>query len=425
MKIGYLLQQSPELRRPPFDGPATHVREVVREWMALGHQVRLLARLQGQIWVSDGLEDFSPRRVPAVDGGAFRLFERAFRRAQTVLRLPYLNLFESLRFAAACRQEMADVDVLYERFSWMGFGGGLASRWLGMPLILEYNGDPLHDLSARGQAPRGLQGWLAQRLSQVPLSRAQHVVASGEGWKRQLLERWNVQPERVSTVENGSSLVRMLERSALRSFQPSNGEEAVRLVYLGAFYPWHGVQILLTAFARVARQGIRLNLSLIGMGDGLEEAKRLAQELGIEALVEFPGHLSAQEFAPVLARSDIGLSPYCGWREYSGLKLLDYKAAGLAVIASGEAGQPATLRHGQTGWIVPPCEEAALADAITRLAQDAALRIRLGQAARLEAEQVHGWDHTARELDRILTRAVGQAASRVNRPVGEVHAPRG
>jgi len=425
MKIGYLLQQAPEIRQPPFDGPATHVREVVRELAGLGHPVRLLARLQGQVYVADDLEHFRPVRVAAIDGGPLRLLERVIRRAQSALRLPYLNLFESLRFASACRQELQDADLLYERSSWMGFGGAMAARWLRKPLILEYNGDPLHDLAARGLDPHGLQGWLARRLSQAAVNQADHVIASGEGWKRQFMERWGFRLERVSTVENGSALVRMLARAQLRSFQAGAGDGSVRLVYLGAFYPWHGVQILLRALGQVVNRGIPVRLQLVGTGDGHEQARQLTRELGLEALVEFPGHLAPEGYAPLLAQSDIGLSPYCGWREYSGLKLLDYKAAGLAIIASGEGGQPATLRHGHTGWIVPPCEEGLLAEAIVQLATDQGLRARLGQAARLEAEQVHGWDRTARELDRILGHVVGTTAARIGQPVGEQHASHG
>ncbi len=400
------------------------MREVVRELTALGHQVRILARLQGRLYVGDDLEQFRPIRVAAADEGPFRLLERIVRRTQTTLRLPYLNLFESRRFADACCQELGDVDLLYERFSWLGLGGGMAARRLRKPLILEYNGDPLHDLSARGFAPRGIQGWLADRQAGTAVAQAAHVVASGEGWKRQFLEKWNYPSECVSTVENGSALVRILPRTQLRSFQTAARGSAVRLVYLGAFYPWHGVEILLRAVHQLVGQGMPLHLQLIGAGDGFEAAQQLTHGLGLQGLVDFPGHMAPAEFGPALASADIGLSPYCGWREYSGLKILDYKAAGLAIVASGEGGQPATIRHGQTGWVVPPCEVEPLAQAIARLAADPGMRARLGQAARLEAEQIHGWDHTARELDRILRHAVTGSPAQLGQPVGRTDATR-
>jgi glycosyltransferase involved in cell wall biosynthesis len=90
------------------------------------------------------------------------------------------------------------------------------------------------------------------------------------------------------------------------------------------------------------------------------------------------------------------------------LKIFDYKAAGLACIASGKDGQPATLRHGETGWIVPPCDEAALAEAIIKLACDVGLRRRLGQAARLDAEKFHTWTKTAESLEKIFNQLIQQ-----------------
>jgi glycosyltransferase involved in cell wall biosynthesis len=414
VRIGYLLQQAIELWQPPFDGPATHVREVVAGLSARGHTVRLLAHAAGQIWTADGLDPASvrPVSVPALSRGPLRWLERGVRRAQTALRLPYANAFDSLRFSLAARQALAGSQVLLERMSWMGYGGGLAARWLGVPLVLEYNGDHLHDLEAKGQAPRGVQRRLSLALMQGAVGRAAHVVATGEGWRRHFVATWRFDPARVSVIENGTSLVQALPRAALRAFGPPPAPgEPVTLVYLGGFLPWHGVDVLLRAMrAALAEAGAPLRLLLIGSGSGRPAAEQAVAALGLGEHVTFAGSLEPAAFGPRLAQADLGLSPYCGWKEYSGLKLFDYKAAGLATIASGEQGQPLTLRHGETGWIVPPCDEAALTDAIVRLARDPALRRRLGQRARLEAETCHGWDHTVSELEAVFDKVGNRGA---------------
>ena len=67
--------------------------------------------------------------------------------------------------------------------------------------------------------------------------------------------------------------------------------------------------------------------------------------------------------------------------------MLDYKAAGLVTLTSGENGQPDIIRHGETGWIVPPCDEDALAQAIVALCANPQLRRKMGQNARIEAEK--------------------------------------
>jgi hypothetical protein len=223
MRIGYLMQEGgPDVRQKPLTGPANHVWQVFKELQAAGHQLRLLVRYDNQIWKSDDLENFEPVTVRRVDRGLLRLIESAVRGVQARLRLPYLNLFESLRFAEACRQELADCDLFYERIWWMGYGGGLAGRWLKIPLVLEVNnGDFVTELERLGIAPRGFQRWLSLKLMRAAIRRASYVVASGEGHRRRFIEWWQVKPSQVAVVENGSEIVNLLKRDDLRSFKPA------------------------------------------------------------------------------------------------------------------------------------------------------------------------------------------------------------
>jgi glycosyltransferase involved in cell wall biosynthesis len=400
MKIAYLMQAGvPDVRKHPLSGPANHVWHVFKELNNLGHQVRLLAMLDGQIWKSDNLEDYEPLSVRWLDKGPLKLLEKVVRRFQHEFQLPYAALFESLRFALACRQVFAGYDLLYERMGWVGYGGGLAARWLGIPLVLEVNGDHLAEFEMLGFAPRGAQRWLSTALMKRAVGRASYTVATGEGWRQSFIDRWGVDPAKVSVVENGSEVVNLLGREQLRSFLPdADPTEAITVIYIGAFEPWHGITILLRAVAKANAQETMVRLVLVGSGSELSKIEQLIRELDIEKYVTLTGQLTPHQFVSYLAQSDIGVSPYCGRTEYSGLKLLDYKGAGLVTIASGDNGQPAVLEHGLTGWIVPPCDEDALGEAIIQLATNAELRKRIGRAARIEAEKFHSWQYTAKEL---------------------------
>ena len=404
MKIGYFMQAGvPDIRQKPLSGPAIHVKHVFDELINLGHQLRLLAVIKGRIWKSDDLESFEPVTVKRIDKGLFRQFEKVIRRIQFELKLPYAALFESVRFAQACRQELAGYDLFYERMGWMGYGGAIASRWLGIPLILEVNGDHLSEMEMLGNAPQGMQRWLSTMITQVAVRQAAGVVATGEGWRNKFIERWDIEPAKVTVVDNGSALVDLLQREQLRSFLQTGGRnEAVNVVYVGAFEPWHGIPILLKAVAKVIAQDMLLQVVLIGSGSELDRIKKLIGDLKLEEIVTLTGQLGAQQYALYLAEADIGVSPYCGRYEYSGLKLLDYMAAGLATIASGENGQPAVLEHGRTGWIVPPCDENTLCEAIVYLTKNPNLRRKIGQAARIEAEQCHSWRSSAEQLSELF-----------------------
>jgi len=414
--IGYVMQEGVEIRRPPFNGPANHVREVVQWLGRRGHQVRVIVRVDGRIWRSDDLASFVPVRARWFDRGPLRLAERAVRRLQSELQLPYAAMFESLRFAQACVQELRGYDLLYERFGWTGYGSGLAARRLGIPLVLEDNGDHLFDLEAKGIAPQGLQRRLSLALARQAVRRAAHVISAGAGWREQFTRRWAFDPDRVTTIENGTALMGMLQREQLRSFSDETDADGhTTFVYLGGFYPWHGVPVLLQALAAARARGARARLLMIGSGDGFADARALASRLGLDEAVRFAGHRAPEEYAPMLASADAGVSPYCGWPEFSGLKVLDYKAAGLPTIASGVNGHPPTLKDGVTGVIVPPCEVEPLAGAMARLCAEPEVRKRMGQAARLEAEALHGWERTAERIEQVFLDVIGRRPAPASR----------
>lgn len=407
LKIGYLMQQDVDIMHAPFDGPAVHVREVVQSLMARGHEVRVVMRLRGRIWRTDDLDNFEMVTVRWMDKGLLRLFESIIRRIQFELRLPYASLFESVRFALACCQVLHDFDLLYERMSWGNFGGALAAKRCDIPLVLENNGDHLLDLEMKNIAPTGLQRWVSTQMMKRTVHAADHSITSGEGWRRQYIGRWEIDSGRVTTIENGTTLVGSLQRNDLRSFSEQDSEaRPVNLIYLGGFYPWHGIPVLLQALAAVLRDDVKVNLTAIGSGPGSDTAIELVRDLNLTTTVTFTGQLATEEYAPLLAQADIGVAPYCEWPEYSGLKIFDYKAAGLATIASGENGQPSSIAHGKTGLIVPPCDVGALCEAIHTLTTDIGFRRTLGRTARLEAESLHRWDQTARNLETVFSKVL-------------------
>lgn len=423
MKIGYLMQAGvPDIREKPLSGPANHVKHVFDELRNLGHDVRLIAQLDGAFWVSDDLENLRRIEVQRPFEWLWQIVEKGVRRIQSTLGLPYAAWFESQRFAQVCCQELNDFDILYERMGWMGYGGATAAKRLNIPWILEVNGDHLDELESLGIGPKGGQRWISMRAMKWAVNQAAHVVAVGEGWKRRFEERWTFASERMSVVENGSEMVDKLAQASLRTYQStkpntgssSNTQEkpgdttAINVIYIGGFEPWHGVTILVEAFARamatVNQEQIALHLYLVGSGSELSKIQTMIAQFDLHERVTLTGYLSSDEMIPYLQKADIGACPYCGRANFSGLKILDYKAAGLATIASGEKGEPAILKHGETGWIVPPADVDALADAMVELSKNRENRQQIGQAAREDAEKLHRWRHTAEQLEMIFNR---------------------
>ena len=168
MKIAYLMQEGvPDLRQCPPSGPANHVIQVFKELKNQGNQLCLIACMNEKILKSDDLVNYCEIHARWLNLGTFRLIESLLRRVQFELKLPYFALFASIRFAQACQQELAGYDIFYERMGWMGYGGTLASRRMGIPLILEINGDHLDELKMLRIEPHGIQRWLSLFIMRI------------------------------------------------------------------------------------------------------------------------------------------------------------------------------------------------------------------------------------------------------------------
>ncbi|OJX39533.1 MAG: hypothetical protein BGO78_13565 [Chloroflexi bacterium 44-23] len=409
MKIAYVVQFSSDLITPPFDGPANHIRQISMELAKRGHDVRLIFGLNNLRYYSDDLEHFGILPVPKLNR-FLNLAEKVIRKIQTIIRFPYFAWFESHHFARQCLPQLQGFDLIIERTSWMAYGTTLMANKLKIPIIQEFNGDPLIDLDAKKIAPQGIQRWLAIKIYRYTLRKAAMIIATGEGWRDMLIHNWKINENQIKVIENGSVLVDILDRDQLKPFKIA--EEAptnpVEIVFLGGFYAWHGTDLLIEAFTRCLRTRPDIYLTLIGAGVGLVETKERVVALNLDHKITFPGQLSYQEYAPILATADIAVSPVCGRKEYSCLKLFDYKAAGLAIISSGENEQPATLIHNKTGLIVAPCDVNALEDAMLSLIGNPGLRRKLGYHARLDAEQNNSWRHTAAEVESLMTKLLMQ-----------------
>jgi glycosyltransferase involved in cell wall biosynthesis len=231
-----------------------------------------------------------------------------------------------------------------------------------------------------------------------------HAVATGAGWRSRHIEQWGIEPAKVSVIQNGTALVELLSREQLRAFAPERDDACLRVAYVGSFDPWQGLPTLLRAVSSVVASGASIELRIAGAGREEATLRSMTHQLGLERRVRFLGHLPVIDLGRCLCDCDVGVSLYHGRAEFTGLKLLDYKAAGLATVAVGDGGQPDVIEHGKTGVIVPPDDEQAVVSALLALSRDRAWQGQLGREARRSAEARHSWRHTVQALDNLFQR---------------------
>lgn len=142
-----------------------------------------------------------------------------------------------------------------------------------------------------------------------------------------------------------------------------------------------GHSVLLEAMALLPDDGLRL--VLVGEGSERPFLQEQVSRLGLGDRVTFTG--ARTDVAALLNSADIAIMP--SLNEGMGRSALEAMACGKPVIASRTGGVPDLVREGKEGFLVPPGNAAALAQALRSLAQDPNLRAAMGQQARTRANQ--------------------------------------
>jgi len=191
---------------------------------------------------------------------------------------------------------------------------------------------------------------------------------------------------------------------------PSGG---VLLGFTGSIRPWHGLDVAIAALAELPE---RIGLVVAGDGPVRPHLAQQATELGVGHRITWLGALAHERVPEMLAACDLALAPYPELPTFgfSPLKLYEYLAAGVPVIASDIGQVRIALEAGRWGRLVPPGDASALAAAVTsELTCIAAARVR-AEAAREYAMSRHGWTERA---TRILRAAAATDEAMPNRGI--------
>jgi glycosyltransferase involved in cell wall biosynthesis len=174
-------------------------------------------------------------------------------------------------------------------------------------------------------------------------------------------------------------------------------------LYVGRLKRYKGVDTALRALARARGTRGDVVLQIAGQGDDRPRLERLAGELGLAGAVRFLGFVSEEEKRRLLreAWAVVFPSPKEGW----GISNVEAAACGTPAVASDSPGLRESVRHDETGFLVPHGDAAALAGRMLALAADAELVGRLGARAREFATGLT-WEAAARATESQLERIV-------------------
>jgi glycosyltransferase involved in cell wall biosynthesis len=305
-------------------------------------------------------------------------------------------------------------DFIYERASLFGTAGVTLAREWNVPLIVELNAPLVEEQSLYRGA--GL-GALAMQAEEHTLTHADAVITVSDALREHAVAV-GVDPDRVHVLPNGvdPELFWPAPRDQGLRVRLALGDGPV-LGFVGGLRPWHGVEVLPELLARLAPRHAGLRLIITGGGQLRGDLESSLSERGLLDRVVFTGALPHEQIPALLRLFDVALAPYPALDHsfyFSPLKLFEYMACGVPVVASNCGQIAEVVRDGSNGLLVPPGDLEAMVAACDRLLRDQKLRTELGQAAAVLVRSRYTWNENAARVlavaqDLIAARAVRSA----------------
>jgi glycosyltransferase involved in cell wall biosynthesis len=230
-----------------------------------------------------------------------------------------------------------------------------------------------------------------------------HVVFATAAHERSY--RQNGLTASTSIISNGLDLTR---------YRPGNGQigeiearyglpRGSRILFVSRLAKDKEIDVLIRLMPHVCTVQ-DAHLLLVGRGDDQERLEDLVQEMGLQGCVHFLGFVPEEDMPALYRACDLfAIASTC---EVQSLPTLQAVATGMPVVAADAMALPELVRHGTNGFLVPPDEPRAMANAILHILGDAQLAVRMGQAS-LEVAQAHAEPVTFDQYEDLYRALIG------------------
>ena len=289
----------------------------------------------------------------------------------------------------------------------------LAALGLGFPVVYELRSSWEDAAVSNGTTSEGSLRYRASRaLESYALRRADAITTICDGLRDDIIAR-GVDARRVTVVPNAVDPgelngVPASNRSSTRARYGVEGKCV--LGFVGSFFAWEGLSLLLDALPAIVAQRPDVRVLLVGGGNEEQALRRQAERLGIPDAVVFAGRVPHAQVAGFYAAIDVLVYPRLPMRltdMVTPLKPLEAMALGKMLIASDVGGHRELIRDGETGLLFPAGSASGLAASVLRLLADASLiaRVQSRGPAFIRAERT--WERVVPRYVPVYQRLVG------------------
>ncbi|MBI3546670.1 MAG: HAD-IIIA family hydrolase [Gammaproteobacteria bacterium] len=383
-------------------GQNVYVAQVAQHLAALGHAVDVYTRRDNADQAT--VVDWQPGiRVIHVAAGPACFIPKE--------RMLFLMSGFTRAMLDHMHRESLHYDVMHANFFMSALVAANIRRHTGIPYVVTF-----HALGKVRRLHQGkADGFPHARLSieEKVARNADAVIAECPQDHDDLMQYYRVKPEKIEIIPGGFDPAEFwpVTKSAARQ-SIGLAPQQPTVLYLGRIVPRKGVDTVIEAFALLHRRGFHSARLLVVGGDSIQPDPQLTPELGrLQELARQQGVHEQVHFTGLRPRSMLRLFYSAAdmfvtapWYEPFGITPLEAMACGTPVIGSSVGGLPYTIRDGQTGFLVPPKNPAALADKMAELyANPASLQAMAARGVRHVRERFT-WRIVAQQLEALYTR---------------------
>ena len=266
----------------------------------------------------------------------------------------------------------------------------------GLPVVYEVRAFWEDAAVDHGTSREGGARYRATRaLETHVLRKADAVAVICEGIRKDVVAR-GISQEKLTVIPNSVDVDRF-SAARRRDAELARGlglEGCEVLGFLGSFYAYEGLELLIEAFPALLEKRPRLRVLLVGEGPREEALRRRVRELGVADKVLFPGRVPHSEVRRYYDLVDVLVYPRFAMRlteTVTPLKPLEAMAMGKLLVASNVGGHRELIRDGETGLLFEAGSASDLVRKVILAFEDEELRRRIPIRARRFVEEERTW----------------------------------
>jgi len=376
-------------------GQNVYVAQVARHLAQLGHQVDVFTRRDSDSAAPVVQWQPGVRIVHVPAGPAHYIPKEAL--------LPHMEAFARfmIRFA---RRQRVPYDLVHANFFMSGMAAQQVKRALGIPFVITF-----HALGrVRRLNQKEADGFPDARfaIEERLMHEADRVIAECPQDKLDMEQLYGAPGDQIDIVPCGFDPDEFAPVAPDARARLGIGRDEFVILQLGRMVPRKGVDNVVRALALLEHEyGTRARLLVVGGNSEqpdpqatpeLGRLMELARTLGVADSVHFTGQRQRAQLRYYYGAADVFVTT--PWYEPFGITPLEAMACGTPVIGTAVGGIKSTVVDGETGYLVPPNDPAALAERLAWLQRNPQLAQRLGWAGMRRAYQQFTWRSVAASI---------------------------